>query len=248
MYGQPFNGYGNLHAAQSTQDYGWMSWFTGSSDQPADQQSTSLWDQGISYITGSGQPATATGGSWVPAAMPLRRGMQGPPVSEIQRLLVAKGYSVGTAGPDGLFGAGTENAVGAFQRNVGLPVTRIVNDATLAALRAPVGTQDSVAQAAQEQERRRTGEGAAAVASVLGQAAAGFLSVFGAQRQAQAMEALAQAQMGAQPQAPQVIVQAPEQRSFPILPVVVGGVLALGIGGAAIFFATREAGKKRQAR
>lgn len=46
----------------------------------------------------------------------LRRGCQGEDVREMQRRLIEKGFSCGSAGTDGKFGGATEKAVIAFQK------------------------------------------------------------------------------------------------------------------------------------
>ena len=46
----------------------------------------------------------------------LRRGCQGEDVKELQRRLIERGYSCGSAGTDGKFGGATEKAVIAFQK------------------------------------------------------------------------------------------------------------------------------------
>lgn len=48
----------------------------------------------------------------------LRKGSKGNEVKTLQRLLIALGYSCGTAGVDGDFGNSTHNAVKAFQKAV----------------------------------------------------------------------------------------------------------------------------------
>lgn len=65
----------------------------------------------------------------------LRKGDSGPQVSEAQTWLVARGYFVGPGGVDGDFGNATENALKAFQRDNGLPVTGILDDETEERLR-----------------------------------------------------------------------------------------------------------------
>lgn len=50
----------------------------------------------------------------------LKRGKKGDDVRAMQRLLIAAGYSCGSAGADGIFGGGSEAAVKAFQRTAGL--------------------------------------------------------------------------------------------------------------------------------
>ena len=51
--------------------------------------------------------------------------MRGKDVLELQAALVHRGYSVGSKGPDGIYGWDTEAAVRAWQRDEGLPVTGI---------------------------------------------------------------------------------------------------------------------------
>ncbi|MBP3311043.1 MAG: peptidoglycan-binding protein [Butyricicoccus sp.] len=60
----------------------------------------------------------------------LKRGMFGADVTEAQNLLRQLGYDLGPYGVDGDFGSATEDAVKAFQVNVSLPETGIVDDAT----------------------------------------------------------------------------------------------------------------------
>lgn len=55
-------------------------------------------------------------------------------VAEIQRVLIARGYSCGSTGADGKFGANTEKAVKAFQQASGLVVDGIVNYETVVRL------------------------------------------------------------------------------------------------------------------
>jgi putative chitinase len=64
----------------------------------------------------------------------LNRGMQGPPIEELQRALAKAGYYLMTI--DGDFGAGTEAAVRAFQRARRLTIDGIVGGKTAAALKA----------------------------------------------------------------------------------------------------------------
>jgi peptidoglycan hydrolase-like protein with peptidoglycan-binding domain len=68
--------------------------------------------------------------------MSLRRGDSGPSVRTLQQRLIAKGYSCGHKGADGMFGADTEQAVMAFQRDEGLSVDGIAGARTDAALRS----------------------------------------------------------------------------------------------------------------
>lgn len=64
----------------------------------------------------------------------LLRGSQGEEVRNLQRLLVSRGYSVGGSGADGIFGAGTESGVRAFQRAMGLAADGIVGRDTWTAV------------------------------------------------------------------------------------------------------------------
>jgi peptidoglycan hydrolase-like protein with peptidoglycan-binding domain len=58
----------------------------------------------------------------------LRRGSTDPVVRDLQQALTALGYHPG--GVDGIFGAGTENAVKAFQHAVGIPSDGVVGPLT----------------------------------------------------------------------------------------------------------------------
>lgn len=60
----------------------------------------------------------------------LRRGDKGEKVREMQRLLIDRGYSLPKYGIDGDFGAETENAVKAFQRDWGLKEDGVCGPAT----------------------------------------------------------------------------------------------------------------------
>lgn len=64
----------------------------------------------------------------------LKKGDRGGDVKKAQQLLIAKGYSCGSFGADGDFGAGTYNAVIAFQKANGLEVNGIIGEATWVAL------------------------------------------------------------------------------------------------------------------
>lgn len=64
----------------------------------------------------------------------IKLGSKGNDVKKAQQLLIAKGYSCGTAGADGDFGAGTYNAVKKFQADNGLEADGIVGANTWAAL------------------------------------------------------------------------------------------------------------------
>lgn len=66
----------------------------------------------------------------------LVRGDSGEAVKELQMTLITAGYSCGTYGADGDFGAATERAVKAFQSDNGLTADGIVGETTQAALDA----------------------------------------------------------------------------------------------------------------
>jgi len=65
----------------------------------------------------------------------LRRGDRGDDVAEMQRMLLAHGYSVGPDGADGVFGAATERAVKSFQAHNGLEIDGICGQKTWKKLR-----------------------------------------------------------------------------------------------------------------
>ena len=69
----------------------------------------------------------------------IKRGSTGPYVVECQTDLIKLGYDVGHAGADGKFGAKTEAAVKAFQKDHGLKADGIVGPATWTALDEAVG-------------------------------------------------------------------------------------------------------------
>ena len=64
----------------------------------------------------------------------IKLGSKGSDVKKAQQLLIAKGYSCGSAGADGDFGAATYNAVKKFQADNGLEADGIVGAKTWAAL------------------------------------------------------------------------------------------------------------------
>jgi len=67
-------------------------------------------------------------------------GDRGDAVKQMQRALIAKGYSCGKAGIDGIFGSDTLTALEAFQDNEALTVQPKCDEATWSALGLP-GTQ-----------------------------------------------------------------------------------------------------------
>lgn len=64
----------------------------------------------------------------------LRKGDSGKYVTLAQTELINKGYSCGKTGADGKFGANTEKAVKAFQKDNGLVVDGVIGQATWSAL------------------------------------------------------------------------------------------------------------------
>ena len=72
----------------------------------------------------------------------LRKGDGGLTVTWLQEMLLAAGYELGKA--DGIFGAKTEAAVRAFQRDSGLDVDGIAGKMTLAAMQALDSEQDEL--------------------------------------------------------------------------------------------------------
>ena len=55
-------------------------------------------------------------------ALPLKPGDTGPMVTQMQNALVAKGFSIGPAGANGIFNPDTLSALEAFQDDDALPV------------------------------------------------------------------------------------------------------------------------------
>lgn len=72
----------------------------------------------------------------------LKYGSEGEAVKRLQRLLIAKGYDLGTSQDDGDFGAKTRAAVIDFQRKNGLTVDGIVGEKTWAALKKEENPKD----------------------------------------------------------------------------------------------------------
>ena len=71
----------------------------------------------------------------------LRRGDRGGSVSDLQQMLIDAGYDVGSSGADGIFGAGTEEAVLQFQSAQGLDADGLAGDNTIAALEAALAEE-----------------------------------------------------------------------------------------------------------
>lgn len=78
-------------------------------------------------------PAPASSNSGAVTTSGLKVGARGDAVKQLQQQLIAAGFAMG-GGADGIFGALTANALGAFQQSAGLEATRVADDATLAAL------------------------------------------------------------------------------------------------------------------
>ena len=78
----------------------------------------------------------ALGGTWAPWSITriLKRGHRGDDVKDLQRALIAAGYSCGSKGADGDFGEKTEKAVLKFQKAKGLKQDGIAGQATVTAL------------------------------------------------------------------------------------------------------------------
>jgi SH3-like domain-containing protein len=64
----------------------------------------------------------------------LVRGDKGDTVKAAQELLMGEGYDLEGYGADSSFGGATERTVEAFQKKVGIPVTKVIDEATWKAL------------------------------------------------------------------------------------------------------------------
>lgn len=85
-------------------------------------------DAGSVLFTINLRPVVIAQGS-VPSFRPLAAGMSGSDVTQLQQLLTALGLFSGTT--DGVFGAGTESAVRAWQRSLGVQVSGVVEPGDL---------------------------------------------------------------------------------------------------------------------
>lgn len=99
------------------------------------------------YIPGFGRPnwdaLNLTNSTITPSKYPeLSMGMSGNDVQKAQQLLIAKGYSCGSWGADGDFGAGTYNAVIAIQKDCDFKQTGVIDDALWAVLLDETSTDD----------------------------------------------------------------------------------------------------------
>ena len=101
--------------------------------------------KGVDYSGTTPEPAPAPEPEKKPT---IRRGSKGPYVVELQKDLIDLGYDVGKTGADGKFGANTEKAVKAFQRDHDGPDGRelkidgIVGQATWWALQEALGENE----------------------------------------------------------------------------------------------------------
>mgnify|MGYP002626178782 CR=1 FL=1 len=90
----------------------------------------------------------ALGGADIDVTVNLQKGDSGDAVKTMQKMLIACGYSCGSAGADGSFGENTLAAVKAFQKAAGITVDGIYGAVTKAALekayKGKPGTQASV--------------------------------------------------------------------------------------------------------
>lgn len=66
--------------------------------------------------------------------IPLKKGMKGSDVAEMQKYLIGLGYSCGKWGTDGVFGSYTQSALRQFQKKKGLSATGVLNQASCDAL------------------------------------------------------------------------------------------------------------------
>ena len=113
------------------------------------------------YIPGFGRPnwgvvSSNVGNEEVTDAVSyptIKLGSKGSDVKKAQQLLIAKGYSCGTAGADGDFGAGTYNAVKKFQAANGLEADGIVGAKTWAALLKTEQTKPEQTEPEKEPEK-----------------------------------------------------------------------------------------------
>lgn len=82
-------------------------------------------------VVANNTTTTTKGGNTVNITLTvLKKGSKGNEVKTLQRLLVALGYSCGSAGIDGDFGASTLSAIKQFQKAKGLTVDGVVGQAT----------------------------------------------------------------------------------------------------------------------
>lgn len=100
--------------------------------------------QAGAYRSTFGGKSTSSAPSSASSPTKLKRGDSGEGVRDLQKKLIALGYSCGSKGADGKFGASTETAVRQFQKDKGLEVDGIVGKDTLNALKIKVKVTASV--------------------------------------------------------------------------------------------------------
>ena len=93
----------------------------------------------------------------------IKLGSKGADVKKAQQLLITNGYSCGTAGADGDFGAATYNAVKKFQAANGLEADGIVGANTWAALLKTEQTKPEQTEPEKEPEKPTTPTGSACI-------------------------------------------------------------------------------------
>lgn len=79
-------------------------------------------------------PSSSTSNKLTSSSALLKVGSRGAAVQDVQKKLVALGYTVGSTGADGIFGNDTKNAVVKFQKNSKIDADGIVGSVTLAKL------------------------------------------------------------------------------------------------------------------
>ena len=94
-------------------------------------------------VLSNGSKAETTPAEETPRTI-LKRGMKGDDVRKLQQRLIELGYALPRYGADGEYGSETATAVKAFQRDRGLQVDGIADEATLAALYAGQGNTYTV--------------------------------------------------------------------------------------------------------
>jgi peptidoglycan hydrolase-like protein with peptidoglycan-binding domain len=70
-------------------------------------------------------------------ALPLKPGDTGPMVTQMQNAIIAKGFSVGPAGANGIFNPDTLSGLEAFQDDNALPVQPLCDQQCWTALGLP---------------------------------------------------------------------------------------------------------------
>ena len=99
---------------------------------------------GTAHVAGFGRPKFADGDSGPDTGDDLlKKGASGESVRELQKMLIACGYSCGSAGADGVFGRGTVTALKAFQRKSGLDADGIYGPKSREALKKAYTAKNS---------------------------------------------------------------------------------------------------------